>query len=232
MRDRDGGANAAATDVSADYFDYRDKEVMQALVTVGALVALADGHLEGVERDELVGFVHRQDFAATISKRGIAKAFDRRARQLEEDYSPNLIMEALRPLAGLSLASVVVRTAERVAAADRKIHPGELQALKLIRLILTSFPVKKVCPAGPLHRLKFEESRLLRYYFIIRWPDHEDIDPQGTELADDDAALDHASRIIRRLKASGGYDDPGLMVEVRNEKRDAVLFVPFLPACA
>ena len=73
---------------------------------------------------------------------------------------------------------------------------------------------------------------MLRYYFIIRWPDHEDIDPQGTELADDDAALDHASRIIRRLKASGGYDDPGLMVEVRNEKRDAVLFVPFLPACA
>ena len=71
-----------------------------------------------------------------------------------------------------------------------------------------------------------------RYYFTIRSSDHEDIDPQGTELADDDAALDHASRIIRRLKASGGYDDPRLMVEVRNEKRNTVLFVPFLPAYA
>ena len=56
----------------------------------------------------------------------------------------------LRPLAGLSLASVVVPTAERVAAADRKIHPGELQALKLIRLIMTAFPEKKACPAFPL----------------------------------------------------------------------------------
>jgi tellurite resistance protein len=91
------------------------------LVTVGALVAPADSHLEDVERDELVGFVHRQDFVPTISQRGIAKAFDGRARQLEESYSPNLLMEALRPLAGLSLASVVVvRTAERVAAADWK----------------------------------------------------------------------------------------------------------------
>jgi hypothetical protein len=46
MTDRYGSANAAAT-------DYRDKEVMRALVTVGALVALADGH-EDVERDETV----------------------------------------------------------------------------------------------------------------------------------------------------------------------------------
>jgi tellurite resistance protein len=117
--------------------------VLQALATAGALVALADGHLEDVERDELVSFVHRQDFTSTISQHGIAKVFDSRVRQLEENYSPNLIMEALGPLAGLSLASVVVRTAERVAAADRKIHPGELQALKLIRLIMTAFPTKK-----------------------------------------------------------------------------------------
>ena len=46
MTDRDGGGNAAPTNASTDYVDYRDKGVMQALVTVGALVALADGHLE------------------------------------------------------------------------------------------------------------------------------------------------------------------------------------------
>ena len=117
MTDRYGSANAAAT-------DYRDKEVMHALVTVGALVALADSHLEDVERDELVGFAYRQDFASAISKCGIAKAFDGRVRPLEENYSPNLLMEALHPLAGLSLASVVVRTAERVAAADWKFIPA------------------------------------------------------------------------------------------------------------
>jgi hypothetical protein len=40
-----------------------------------------------------------------------------------------VVIEALRPLAGLSLTSVVVRTAERVAAADRKIHPSEDKAI-------------------------------------------------------------------------------------------------------
>jgi hypothetical protein len=73
---------------------------------------------------------------------------------------------------------------------------------------------------------------LPRYYFTIRWSDHQDIDPLGAELADDDAALHYACRMIRRLQADGGYDDPGLVLEVRNEKREMVLSIPFLPACA
>lgn len=72
-----------------------------------------------------------------------------------------------------------------------------------------------------------------RYYFTIRWSDHDNIDPQGSELADDDVVLDYACCMIRRLQASGGYDnDPGLMLEVRNERRETVLFIPFLPAYA
>jgi hypothetical protein len=62
------------------------------------------------ERNELVGFIHRHDFAPTISQRGI----DNRGRELEENYNPNVILEALRQLAALSLTSVVIRTAERV----------------------------------------------------------------------------------------------------------------------
>ena len=71
-----------------------------------------------------------------------------------------------------------------------------------------------------------------QYYFTIRWSDDEDIDPHGSDLADDDAALDYACRMIRQLQASGGYDDPGLMLEVRNVRRETVLFIPFLPAYA
>jgi len=48
------------------------------------------------ERNELVGFIHRHDLAPTISQRGIAKAFDNRVRELEENYNPNVIIEALR----------------------------------------------------------------------------------------------------------------------------------------
>ena len=71
-----------------------------------------------------------------------------------------------------------------------------------------------------------------RYYFTVLWADHEDVDPQGTELPDEDAALHHACRMVRRLQVSGGYDDPALMVEVRNEMRERVLSIPFFAACA
>jgi tellurite resistance protein TerB len=129
-----------ATEFSIHYFGNHDQRVMQALVTAGALVALADGRVEAIERDELVDFIDRQGFVPTISRRCVAQTFDDRVRQLEDRDGAKVIVESFRPLAGLSLASVVIRTAERVAAADRKIHPGELRALKLIRLMLMALP--------------------------------------------------------------------------------------------
>jgi len=136
MAVRNVRSRTTTTKIPADHRDHRDEEVMQALVTAGALVALADGRVEAAERDEFVSFVDGQGFVPTISRQEIAEAFGRRARQLEDRDSASVIVENLRPLAGLSLASVVVRTAGRVAAADRKIHPGELHAIRLIRLIM------------------------------------------------------------------------------------------------
>jgi len=101
-----------------------DATVMQALVTAGALVALSDGQVLAVERDELVDFIDGQAFAPSIPRHKIMELFCERVRKLDERYSPQLIMESFRPLAGLSLASIVVRVAHRVAAADRKIRPG------------------------------------------------------------------------------------------------------------
>jgi tellurite resistance protein len=126
----------------ADRLDNRDEDVMGGLVTAGAFVALADGRVAEVERDELLDFIDRQQLASTIPRTDIAKVFDRRVRQLQDRDSAEVILENLRPLIGLSLASVVLRTAQRVAAADRQIHPGELQALELIRLIMTSLSAK------------------------------------------------------------------------------------------
>ena len=56
MTNRYASTNSTASaELAADEADCRDKRVVQALVTAGALVALADGHLENIERDELVG---------------------------------------------------------------------------------------------------------------------------------------------------------------------------------
>jgi tellurite resistance protein TerB len=150
---------------TGNHLNHSDEELMQALVTVGALVALADGQVEPVERHELVNFIHRQGFVPTISQDRIAEAFDNRVRQIEDRDGANVTAEALRPLAGLSLASVVVRTAGRVAAANQKIHPGELQALKLIRLLLMmmmTFPVKKACdsPRTSINPINLEQRNV------------------------------------------------------------------------
>jgi tellurite resistance protein TerB len=130
----------ATAEVAARNLHDRDQEMMQALVTAGAFVAVADGRVKAVERDELVNFIDRQGFIPSISRHEIGEAFDNRVRQLEDRDSADAIAEALRPLAGSSLASNVIRTATQVAAADRYIHQGEVRALKLIRLVLSADP--------------------------------------------------------------------------------------------
>jgi tellurite resistance protein TerB len=121
--------------------NHQDEDVIQGLVTAGALLALADGRVQAVERDELMNFV--QQLMPATSNEEIGELFDHRTRELEDREAVAVITEKLRPLAGLSLASVVVRTAERVAAADRQIHPNESQAIRLIRLFMASLPAKK-----------------------------------------------------------------------------------------
>jgi hypothetical protein len=71
-----------------------------------------------------------------------------------------------------------------------------------------------------------------RYFFGLRWSDHEDDDANGTLLSDDAAALNYADRLIRQLKDAGGYSDPNLMVIVRDGMKRVVLSIPFLAACA
>ena len=143
MANRYSPPGTTTAELTADYLDNRDKEIMQGLVTAGALVALADGEVKAIERAELVNFIDRQKFVPLSSRADIAETFDTRVRELESPICANVIMETLRPLTGRSLGSVVVRTAEKVAAADRRIHPGELQALKLIRRVMMSLPLSR-----------------------------------------------------------------------------------------
>lgn len=100
------------------------------------MIAIADGSVAPVERDELVNFINRQGFVPSIGPARIAAAFDARLRELDDRDGPNIIVERFRPLAGLSLGSVVMRVAQHVAAADGKLHHRELRTMDLIRLIL------------------------------------------------------------------------------------------------
>jgi len=126
-----------------DPFDC-DEQVVKALVTVGAFVALADGLVAAIERDEAVSYIDRQQLAPTISRRRIADFFDVQARHLEGRDFGDLIVEALRPVAALSLSFDVIRVAELVAAADQHVDSNEAQVIRLIRLISETSPEPKV----------------------------------------------------------------------------------------
>jgi tellurite resistance protein len=137
-------SSSAVANLVADHLDQRDDEVMGALITTGAFVSLADGQVETSEREELVNFLDGRQVVPGMSKREIGEEFDRRVRRLRSGDKIAMVVEALRPLAGLSLSSVVVRIAELVAAADGHIHPNELMAIKLIRLVMITLPSRKL----------------------------------------------------------------------------------------
>ena len=67
----------------------------------------------------------------------------------------------------------------------------------------------------------------LRYFFVIRWPDRDDDDKEGTLFLCKTAALAYAERIIKELKEAGGYDEPGLTMIVANEDGEIVYAIPF-----
>jgi tellurite resistance protein TerB len=130
-----------------DPFD-SDEEAVKTLVTAGAFVALADGRVEAIERDEAVQYIDRRRLAPTISPERIAEFFDERARRLQDADFADLIVEGLRPAAGLSLTYDVVGIAERVAAADRHVDPKEAHVIKLMRLITMTSPDSRAVGRG------------------------------------------------------------------------------------
>jgi tellurite resistance protein len=131
-------SSTAVAELEPDFVDQRTRELIEALLTAGALVALADGRVRAVEREEAVNYIDQQALFLVVPRSKVAQAFDCQTRRLLDRDSTDVVMEALRPLAGSSSASLVLGIAERVATADRHIHRNELSTLKLLRLICGS----------------------------------------------------------------------------------------------
>ena len=66
-----------------------------------------------------------------------------------------------------------------------------------------------------------------RYFFVIEGDGYSHEDERGTRFASFDAACAYAARVIRELKESGAYDDPGLTMVVKNASGQVLLSIPF-----
>jgi tellurium resistance protein TerD len=120
----------------AAYMRDRADELFDAIITAAAMVARADGWIDPVERSQLLGFLNRNGFLAVFTREEVLDAFEDRTRQLAERCGAEVAIGGLRQLAGRSLARLVVDAGTHVAAADGRLHPGELHALALIRMAL------------------------------------------------------------------------------------------------
>jgi hypothetical protein len=72
-------------------------------------------------------------------------------------------------------------------------------------------------------------GRAMRYIISIADDDRRPLEKLCQKLTAADIACD---RIVESLRKENGYNDPGLMMFVRNERQQIVLSIPFLPACA
>jgi Domain of unknown function (DUF6894) len=74
-------------------------------------------------------------------------------------------------------------------------------------------------------------SAVTRYFFTIRGSEGDILaDPKGTFLPDLRAARLHAERIIKKVRGQGDFDDPALIMQVKDEAHRTVLFLPLIPS--
>ncbi|MDX3968459.1 MAG: TerB family tellurite resistance protein [Bradyrhizobium sp.] len=126
-----------------------NEQAAAALVIVGALVAVADRRVSPVERDEVLRFIRDRRLAPHISDERLYAMFDELAERLEEPDFANVVIDTLRPVSNLPLSSHLMELSERVAAADEDVHPHEVQAIKLLRLLTLVLPrAKPVMPSA------------------------------------------------------------------------------------
>ncbi|WBL81633.1 TerB family tellurite resistance protein [Bradyrhizobium xenonodulans] len=124
-----------------------NEQAAVALVIAGALVAVADRRVSPVERDEVIRFIRDRDLAPHMSDERLFAIFDELAERLEEPDFANVVIDTLRPVSNMSLSSHLMELSERVAAADEDVHPHEVQAIKLLRLLTLVLPrAKPVTP--------------------------------------------------------------------------------------
>ncbi|WP_128924981.1 TerB family tellurite resistance protein [Bradyrhizobium guangxiense] len=120
-----------------------NEQAAAALVIAGALVAVADRRVSPVERDEVIRFIRDRKLAPHLDDERLFAMFDALAERLEEPDFANVVIDTLRPVSDMPLSSHLMELSERVAAADEDVHPHEVQAIKLLRLLTLVLPRAK-----------------------------------------------------------------------------------------
>jgi hypothetical protein len=80
--------------------------------------------------------------------------------------------------------------------------------------------------------LRREEQELPEYVFTIRSGERLHGAPRVASLDNDTAAIGYACELVQNLKKGSGYDDPNLLIRIKDEGRAVAFSIPFRAACA
>ena len=149
-----GRVKLTRAEIVAAYLDFREEELLDAMVTAATLVARADGWVQPVERGQLLDFFDREEFLSIFTREEILEVFERCVRELREPRGLIAAVERLRRRAGQVPVQLVIDVSEEVAVADCRLDPREQRILELIRTLLggDGSPALPTQPEGEAQR--------------------------------------------------------------------------------
>ena len=149
-----GRVKLTRAEIVAAYLDFREEELLDAMVTAATLVARADGWVQPVERGQLLDFFDREEFLSIFTREEILEVFERCVQELREPRGLIAAVERLRRRAGQVPVQLVIDVSEEVAVADCRLDPREQRILELIRTLLggDGSPALPTQPEGEAQR--------------------------------------------------------------------------------
>jgi tellurite resistance protein len=126
--------HARSAEILAAHRNGRGYELLDAVVTVAALMSRADGWIQPVERGAMLDFLERNQFLSFFTRDNILALFEDRVRDLREPDGAIVAVIRLRQYAQQSSAAVglIVEMARVIAVADGRMDPREQSILELI----------------------------------------------------------------------------------------------------
>lgn len=131
-----GRSRARRAQIVAAYLEFREDEVLDAVVSAAAVVARADGWVQEVERSQLFDFLDREELLFVFAREDAVAHFERCVREVRGPGGSSAVIQRLGRHRDSPTASLIVKIGEEVAAADCRLDPREQQVLKIIAAAL------------------------------------------------------------------------------------------------
>ncbi len=125
--------SATQAKIAALRDDANKHEWLDAIVSMAALIARADGWVQDVERTQLLDFVDHYNLLSSFERDEVLEKFERRVRELRKPNGPFSAFQRLGRFTDRPIADLMLSVGSEIAAADCRLDPREEQLLRLFR---------------------------------------------------------------------------------------------------